>query len=407
MRKEQPVTTFSNGGSNLIDSQFATAGSFSSVGIYNATTTARATGDLFGQALRLIHRDTYLTPTKPTIMAVLAAPPVVAGIGQDPTNAATEYGKSQTQSVSNEMSTSFGFDMEVGLGTHEEVSYGLGVVALGLEVNFLGKFGFGMTFSHDYETTKSVTLSQTWGTDGQHNGVVFASLLVKHWNYTVVNGPLNGDNLTFSYPLAVTVQKFDADTFNKLFPTYNIETGTFGSIQKVGHPETYPTKAQIPSLTAGSPFLYKSDEKGVSQGTGLDTVTIDSSTETASTFGTQFHTSEGFSFDLATEGFAMSLDFQATQEFGYGMTITQGKGTTYSGTVTDINSYNDWSHYQYNYGLFAYLKNRPDINSSYQVLNYWTVPLGPSFGSTAMMIGQPNPIAVFINLFAMVPVKFL
>ncbi len=389
MRKDLLVKGDTNG-NNLIDSKYVPSGTIASHGTSNFTyymnSNSRTIGDLFGQALRLIHQDTFLTPSKPTIMAVLAAPPTVSAIGQDPTNALTSYGTSTSKSTSSESSTSLGFDLEMGLGTKEEVSYGLGVEALGLEVSFLGKVGFGMTFTNSYETTKTVDISQSWGVDGQHNGVVFASLLVKHWNYTVVNGPLNGDNITFSYPEAVTIQKFDASQFDQLYPSYNINVGTFGNIQKIGHPETYPSKAQIPKITTGSPFVYESAEKGVSQGTGYDTVQIDSSTEQGHSFGFDFHTSAGFSFEMATEGFQMSLDYQFTSSYGQTFTTTQGAGTTYYGQITDINSYNDWQHYQYNYGLFAYLLNRPDLNISYQVINYWTNPLGPSFGNVGTIV---------------------
>lgn len=404
MRKDQLVTP----SNNLIDSQYAAQGTLlqyeSSNFTYYDMSNARTVGDLFGQALRLIHQDTYLTLSNPTIMAVLAAPPTVSAIGQDPTNALTSYGTSTSQASSVESSTSLGFDLEMGLGVKTEISYGVGVEALGLEMSFMGKVGFGMTFSHSYEKTHTVQLSQSWGTDGQHNGVVFASLLVKHWNYTVVNGPLNGDNLTFSYPQAVTIQKFDASTFNKLYPSYNIIDSTFGNIQKIGHPETYPAKSQIATITKGSPFVYESAEKGVSQGTGYDTVQIDSSTESSSSYGFDFHTSAGFSFEMATEGFQMSLDYSFNSAHGQTFTNTQGIGTTYYGQITDINSYSNWQHYQYNYGLFAYLLNRPNLNISYQVINYWTNPLGPSFGNAgAALAFNLLPSNVFhSNLMALV-----
>ena len=396
-------------GSNLIDSLYTpTTGTIASHGTGNFTyydlSNARTSGDLFGQALRLIHQDTYLTPSNPTIIAVLAAAPTVSGISQDPTNAVTQYGVSTSSGSTSEVSTSFGFDLTAGIGTKSEISYGLGVETLGLEISYMAKFGFGMTFSSSYEHTKTVDVAQTWGTDGQHNGVVFASLLIKHWNYTVVNGPMNGDNLTFSYPLAVTIQKFDINTFDQLFPQYNLQTGTFGPIQKVGHPETYPAKSQISSITAGSPFIYESPQKGVSQGTGYDTVSIDVASETSVTNSVDFHTTAGFSFEIATEGFQASLEYQESAAFGHSFTVSQGKGTSYYGQITDINYYSDWQHYQFNYGMFAYLENRTasGVPISYQVINYWVEPLGPSFGSGALVVLQlPTPnIAYHSQLMA-------
>ena len=411
-----------NSGNNLIDSNFlptySSILSLANNSVYYDLSNARTAGDLFGQALRLVHQDTYLTPSNPTIMAVMAAPPTVAGISQDPTNALTAFGQSQSSSSSTETSTSLGFDLTVGIGFKNEETGGLGVSVLLDEESFMAKASFGMSFSHTYGTTHTVDISQTWGVDGQHNGVVFASLLVKHWNYTVVNGPLNGDNLTFSYPLAVTIQKFDTSTFNQLFPQYSVDTGTFGTIQKIGHPETYPAKAQIPTITAGSPFLYESDQKGVSQGTGYDTIQIDASTEYSQQTATDFHTGIGFSLEVATEGFQASVEAQANADFGTSMTVTQGKGTTYYSQVTDINSYSDWQHYQYNYGLFAYVLNRsvsttngPAIPISYQVINYWVEPLGPSFGTAAVIIFQNSmPVRAYQNqlvmLFDLFKIKF-
>lgn len=113
---------------------------------------------------------------------------------------------------------------------------------------------------------------------------------------------------------------------------------------------------------------------------------------------------------MATEGFAMRLDYQFTATHGQTFTATQGAGTSYYGQITDINSIKDWSHYQYNYGLFAYLLNRPDLNISYQVINYWTNPLGPSFGNIgAASLFNLIPATVFHNnLVAFVPLpKFL
>ena len=406
INQDATETSFPNN-NNLFDAQFtpintSIADYWSSIGEHNFTYYAslsneRITGDFFGQAIKLVHQSTYITESRPTVIVVLAAPPIVSTIKQGTGNSFTQFGKTASQSVTGELSVGFNEGMSIGLGVKSETSFGVGVEELGFEFSDEVKASFDASFTKSYSNTSTLDTQQDWATGAQGNGVVFASILYKNWNYTAINGPLNGKTLTFTYPVSATIQKFNTGFFDQLFPGYNINNGTFGSTQIVGQPNTYPTEAQIPTITSGSPFVYKSAQQGVSEGHGYDTVQIDVSNELGQSNSQEYTIGVSNNLQVVAGGVEMTSEFSTGASYGSTLTVTMGKGTVYYGAVQDIQNSNDYLNYQYNYGLFAYVLKRTDLGISYQVINYWVQPLGPKLVSGTYVLENVNNISPFSN----------
>ena len=363
---------------------------------YIGSPLASTVGDFFGQAVKLIHEDTYVAPSNPTIMAVLAAPPIVSATAQDPGNSFTQLGKSQASETTQEQSFNWNIGGSIGLGVKTAQSAGVLISELVSEVSVEARLSF--TYSHTTSSakTQSLKISTSWATDGKHNAVVFSAILYKHWNYTAINGPLNGTQLVFSYPLTVSVQEFDLQTFDQLFPQYNLGNGTLGQ-QQIGHPETYPTKSQISTITTGSPFMYESSQIGVGEGgDGYQTVQIDVSQQTSTTYSHAFTLGESLNSEVVLGDLLLTASVSSEQSWGFASTITIGSGTSYYGQIANIPNYKDWQQYQYNFGLFTYVLNRKDIGISYQVINYWTQPFGPAFQAIGQHPAQ-NLLSAFIE----------
>lgn len=169
----------------------------------------------------------------PIPMALLAAPPTVAGAGQDIANPvfgqSSSSGQTTTESHSNEYSLSFGFEVEDPSGANSAAA----------------SFNFGQAFENSVDTSHEVTYSDFYEGRQDAHTIVYETLTAQQWTGEVIsstNGLEAGRidlpilNPTGSVTTARTIESFQAT-----FPTFWAEAGSSidAALPEVGNPGDY------------------------------------------------------------------------------------------------------------------------------------------------------------------------
>ena len=353
----------------------------------NATTT----GNFFNQSIQVVYKQqTYLSQGVPTIIAVIAAPPTKGNISQNYGNTLAEFGQSNSQSSSNEKSTGYNVGAKVTLGYEGDVDV-FGIKAASFGASISASFEYATTQTS--KVTRTIQYTNTWSTGNDHNGVVFSTTEYKNWNYTILdssNPAFNGKTMTFSYPYYVGIFKYDADVFDQAHPGYNINAKTFN--HTIGDPSTYPSEAQALSLTSNNPIDFKTSPlKPINQGTGSDTQSIEVSTELSTSSSVDYTVGASATVKAGIGGAYVEAEVSGGYSWGDTAEVSIGTGTSYSATIGQIQNYNEYNQWSYGWGMFVYLKYRPDLNISYQVIDFYTGNFGTGYTTAFAKI---NPVTL-------------
>ena len=199
-------------------------------------------GDPYTMKLRI--DDTYVEETDPSVLALLVAPPTVAGARQDvldPTFAnSTGSGQTVTDSTTHTASVFAGIDIEDPTG------------AFGAEVDTALAASFGEEFS----TGRTITLSDIYKGEPDEHVVVYQTKTVRVFEATVLDdstGRVAGETIPIFVPLGVTNRATTYPDFSARFfrpdpnrpdPTATPGVSTFqqaldDALPEVGDPSSY------------------------------------------------------------------------------------------------------------------------------------------------------------------------
>ena len=299
--------------------------------------------------------------SQPYIMAVMAAPPTIKGIGQNYMASETLFGTA----VSKTTSETNGYTVSTGITLSFEQE---GVFNL-FKVSASVKFTASLEKTHT--VTQTIQECREFAGDYNSDYVIFETVMYDNYYYKILLHPNSnyvGQLIAISVPNTPTVYKWTVDFFNKNNRNYpDIGNETFN--HTIGKVWTYPTLDDVHHLEElyGTTGFWKSSKTmAVGAGQGVNSIEIDlekeKTTETTTTFGVEFES--GF----AVAGVGMSVSTGLSTSFAYSVTV--GKTTKYRGDVGDIapSYYND---YKYSFGLFVYNLYRKQDHLAYQVVNYW------------------------------------
>ena len=307
----------------------------------------------------------------PHVVAVIAAPPYVAGLNQE--GAATGYGRSLS------MSTTVGGEVGVHWG---------GAVGVGAELNVFGigvgaevKVAVENEMIASFAATQSATIGVAY-TCEEEDYVIYNSMLydvymyriTDHYDPAMVNESVTIVNPTSEEPEThiKTLEAYNA-LESKPFP---IGPETFH--HEPGKPDTYKNvwgknaimnrygKVWDPlehvTLQAG----WEAPLEQVQQGKGSTTSTID--------LGQEMETGVSYSMKMTTTvGVKVAVvqgEAFAGVSVGVSASASVGRNMVFEGSVPWIEKEIDWKEYRYSYGMFVYNYKRPD-GHSYQVVDYY------------------------------------
>lgn len=298
--------------------------------------------------------------TEPVIIAVLAAPPCSAELGQDVSVCKTSFGTSTTNNSETEQTWHYSAGVSAGF------SYGtdFGGFIFAAEAIISRVENYSSVHTSSYSLTKSVTYT----TGGNTDSVIFATIPYDQYTYTILSHPeseLIGKEIVISLPRNPITILTTREFYNANIHADGVRIDSSILSHTTGQPQSYPTAAQK-NLRLTSPNAYASDLKDVGQGPGDSQAHLEISKETTTGESRGYEWTTDISTTLASVVVGLTVGEGADKKISIGY----GTSTFYSGTVSDINS-NDFSN-TYSYGLFTYLHtpaSHPEMQ--FEVINYW------------------------------------
>ncbi len=333
-------------------------------------------GDFDGDSLMLRHTGSNtLSLGDPVPVALLAAPPTIAGISQnyDETWTSYEHFEADSQAIT----ATAGITITGWLG-FEHVFFDL------LRVSAKVKIG------HELEKTNTVKTIEGQG-EGyvgsyDNDSIVFQGTLYNSYEYEVIatsDPGAAGSLLTLDVPVATRTFMWDLDYYNRLMPDHSIDPSVLQYAR--GHPETYMTKQDAVDLLDRYVGWMTLDGP-VCKGNWATSKSISLEAEEAST------ETRSWSISLENEYKAgpvvAGYSVGATMAESYTFTILQK--TSYKGSVGCIGSEDDYEAWLYDWGFLVYNRGVlcDDMNepagyeegvAPIQIITYWTMPLGTGY----------------------------
>jgi|GEM_PF-2305099 len=311
--------------------------------------------------------------TNPIIIAALASPPywsevAAAEATYSYTNWTTSYGTSSGSGSST--GSSLGFSTGLKVEFEQEASF-FGIKAAQFKTS--ASFTNTLDWSCDAETT--VTKSVAYSCVGGEDRIIFTSVPVDTYTYTVIQSPQSADIgkvMTISLP-----RKFNIYSVDREF--YNANNGSLKDIDyfkhTYGNPKSYHTKAEADALiTKYSGYMSTSvsvaQYNPASTTGGFTEFSIEKESVTTKTFTVDN------SVDLEIGGGAGGVSVLGTFGFHGGLSYatTVSEGTSFSGTVGNLpTAYFNNPHYTYSQGLFVIPLKLADKAGSpiVWVVDYW------------------------------------
>jgi hypothetical protein len=296
--------------------------------------------------------------TAPVIVAAMAAPPCIEGIGQNTVDCRTSFGSATSSGSESESSFSVsgsvttGFSVDGGFITQSEASVKATVSATAT----------AMTGSA-YSLTKSVEYTS----GPQEDTVIFTTVPFDQYTYEILSHPdpeMIGREIVISQPRTPITLMVEREFYNSVIPegSPRVEANVFE--HTVGDIDTYPSRADKNSLINRYSGL-EGNTQSVGQGNGFVTNSI--------AVGEEFSAGRSLAMDF-------SLDVEATVggvvggfSVGFGaensLSISSGSETSYTGSVGQLPA--DQLGSTYNYGLFTYVQEDPATGQQFEVINYW------------------------------------
>jgi len=327
-----------------------------------------AAGNIDRDSIRVQFKEHKLEFTNPIIIAAIASPPYFSDIAAAEPDYnylewETAYGTTSTTGSSS--GTSLGFSVGLTVEFEQEVSF-FGIKG----AQFKASAAFSNTLDWTVEESYSVSKSKTYVAYGGKNRIVFSSIPVDTYSYTVLDNPTDTDSVgtivTISLPRDFSIYSVEQDF-------YNANNGVLADIgteifpHTLGDPFTYPTKAQKDTLTTGNPKGYASDLVTPAQGDGV--------TELSIVVGSGKDVTQSWesATDLEIGGGAGGVSVLGTFGFHAGLSTTTSTSTDteFSGTAGNLpTKYFNNPNYAYSQGLFVY-PYKSTAGNYYWVLNYW------------------------------------
>lgn len=316
----------------------------------------------------------FLDITEPLVLAAIAAPPCKRDIGQD--SCYSSWGRSQSGAVGREFSVKVFGHVGAGAGAAGVGGMGKWVVKLSASA--------AVTTSSSYELSKS----QTFSTGPFEDGVVFTSIPVDRYAYTLIRDNTDGlgtvgQRLEIRLPRSPDIRIVERDYYNRSITAdaEPIDDRVFGHSQ--GDISTYPDRSQKDVLLAlnqsivesyrrerRSAFDYLPAERGlevgpvlVGQGSGATELAL----EYTETVGAANELAMGVSFE-AEMMFGAAIEWEVGLEVGRTLSVSHGDTTLFSGSVDSISA-QYYAANVYAFGLFAYLQRLGD--QEIEVINFW------------------------------------
>lgn len=325
-------------------------------------------------------RSTRLSDPFP--IALLSAPPTVAGISQniDDTESAYSTGVTQGTSIGVTSATtmtytaSVGFDLFAGLGAQGRAS-----------------------IAHEMETTHTESRMETVvrGYRGAADAdvIVFQGTLYETYEYLIVGAPdpaAIGTLLTLDVPVDANVYNWTVDYYNaNVAPEDRI--GADLLTHTPGDAASYPTRTELLGELVGQLHWDLAGVHPVGQGSASDFQSVSFATESATEEQRTVTRGHGGGVSFGLPGFGASLDVDRELAEGSTHGVTYASETTFEASVGHIADPSDYERWRYNWGFSIQTVGRtadanndpsgydPNRKNSFQYLRYWVEPTGSGY----------------------------
>jgi len=310
----------------------------------------------------------------PRPIAVLAAPPLNAGINQGEDASGTAFGKEALRgsASTDELGASYGTTMSFDSSTLTDL---IGGPLGGLASASISK-SVERAFAYSETTSVIESYSTSYASAYPDDCIVFQGVLHTSYEYEVTTSSepdAVGRKLTIDVPVAVKTYKWTLGFYNDKLGQDGVQIGAETLGHAVGDPASYPSAKDRDQLL-GKYSGWRSEQVSVGQGNGENSVSISLSNETTTASTNTITNDDSWGVAVAGLGYSESRAVTGTTVYE----VTVGSATNYEGTVGDILESDDYLNYSYDFGLFVYQYQHPK-GPRFQVVNYWTSNLGPGF----------------------------
>lgn len=318
--------------------------------------------DVDGAILEYVDGSHSLEYTEPIILAVLAAPPCLAGEGQNTDACKTTFGNSSSIGTEEELGFTVSAGVVVGISIEDRT-----FTQSAIELKATVKTKVGVSASHAYTLTKSVVRS----TGPMEDGVIFLTQPMDRYVYRIlshVEPGLIGTLVDIWLPRDPMIILAEREFYNASVTENSIKIDESVLRHTIGDPSSYPTRAeknQVMLGINGNPLLQNGPQL-VGQGSGETELSI----EVANEFSRGASLALEFEFEAETTlgGVKVGANFGFEAEASFA--LTAGTSTTYAGTVGNLSAARFGAD-QYKFGLFTYRHIDPASGQQFEIINYW------------------------------------
>jgi hypothetical protein len=331
------------------------------------------------------HQFSY---TEPIIIAALAAAPCWANQTQTLGNCYTSYGSGSTFAVTNDFTTTLSGSVTIG----GELGVGVGKVEVDLTKEF--------TFANTVEESFNVSRTITYTTGPLQDSVIISSWPLDIYTYKVIHDPSgkipDGTNIQVKAPRAPVTSMVSVDYYNAHVVQGGMKIDSRIFTHTPGVPTSYMRQSDMTQLSTSNHILpnpigfavlngmnvndnsfFEGSPATVGQGTGYTTTTLDLEKASSNTRTVGYNCSGQVKLTVgevaANVGASGWVNLSVGAGGGKALAISHGSSQTYSGTVSNMATYD--SKFGYNYGLFTYYyTDSSEPNHQFEVVNYWVDP---------------------------------
>ncbi|MCA8965777.1 MAG: hypothetical protein KDC48_12910, partial [Planctomycetes bacterium] len=226
----------------------------------------RANVDNDSQVLHYSEADYKLVFSEPIVLAALAAPPTVAGVGQNVSGSYTAFGNTNSTVLEHDRSLTFTASMSVGVN----LDGGLELQSEAeLRATLFSRASIWM--GEAYQLSRTIVFSSAPTEDT----VVFTTVPIDRYTYTIVSHPdaqLIGQKVVIDMPRTPITLQAERSFYNATVQPGAMQVGDNVFGHTIGVPSTYPTAAQRNQRMAGRGLLI--GPQSVGQGAGTTEVTL-------------------------------------------------------------------------------------------------------------------------------------
>lgn len=334
-----------------------------------------AVGNFDRDSARVKYSGHQLQFTNPIVIAVLASPPYYSEIqaaeaSYDPSGWTTSFGTSSSSTV--------GHAGSVGMSVGVSVEFEQGVNIFGAEIaSFKASASFSAATTTEFSNTMSIGKSITYSCAGGEDRVIFTSIPIDVYSYTVLESPVPGDvgkTMTIEIPRNYSIYTVDKDFFNQNSGALP-DIGSAVLPHTLGSPGSYPNgndKSELLTKYIGysSQSALPVGQYNPASGTSGGVTTLEIEVEEAEEASVSVDLGYEVSIGAGAGGVTVSANLGFNVGYRYTMSTTEG--TAFGGTIGNLpTSYYNSTSYLYSQGLFVYAYEDPDSMQTYWVVNYW------------------------------------